>query len=378
MQKLRILFIGPTPPPYHGVTVMNKILLNSRFCDVFNVDVIETNYSNKITDLNSLSLEKISKLFSHIQLSIQNLSNNNYDFICYPINFTRNALLRDFILLSVIKLFPYKIIYYTHGNNLPGFIQNENPLIKMVIRKAIRYAKGAIVVGENLRFNYKGFLPDELVVPVHHGMESFVNKPNARQVSDEIRVLYLSNLVLTKGFFVLIQAISEVIKHVQNIKFIFAGEWENSQTKEMVIGYIEENNLSEFIEFKGRVIGDDKEQIYFDSDIFVFPTFYPLETFGIVNLEAMQAGLPIITTGRGAIPEVIEEGKNGFIVPEQNPEAIADKIILLAKNKALRENIKNNNFKRFKDFYTKEKYAQRMIDAFFYFDKKLNRKNQTA
>ncbi|WP_169304794.1 glycosyltransferase family 4 protein [Chloroherpeton thalassium] len=237
----------------------------------------------------------------------------------------------------------------------------------------MRYADGAVVVGENLRFNYKGILPDELVVPVHHGMEGFVTKPKARQASDEIRVLYLSNLVLTKGFFVLIQAIPKIVQQVKNIKFIFGGEWENAQTKEDVMRYIEENNLSEFIEFKGRVIGEEKEKLYYDSDIFVFPTFYPLETFGIVNLEAMQAGLPIITTGRGAIPEIVEEGKNGFIVPEQNPEAIADKIILLFQNKELRENIRNNNIQRFKDFYTKEKYAQRMIDAFLYLHKKLDK-----
>ncbi|ACF15165.1 glycosyl transferase group 1 [Chloroherpeton thalassium ATCC 35110] len=373
MEKLRILFIGPTPPPYHGVTVMNKILLSSQFCNVFHVDIIETNYSEKITDLNSLSLDKIKKLLSHINKIIKLSSKNKYDFVCYPINFTRNALLRDFLLLFAIKLFPYKIIYYTHGNNLPSFIKNENALIKGIIHKVMRYADGAVVVGENLRFNYKGILPDELVVPVHHGMEGFVTKPKARQASDEIRVLYLSNLVLTKGFFVLIQAIPKIVQQVKNIKFIFGGEWENAQTKEDVMRYIEENNLSEFIEFKGRVIGEEKEKLYYDSDIFVFPTFYPLETFGIVNLEAMQAGLPIITTGRGAIPEIVEEGKNGFIVPEQNPEAIADKIILLFQNKELRENIRNNNIQRFKDFYTKEKYAQRMIDAFLYLHKKLDK-----
>ena len=69
----------------------------------------------------------------------------------------------------------------------------------------------------------------------------------------------------------------------------------------------------------------------------VFPTFYYNETMGLVLLEAMQAGLPVIATRRGSIPEIIQDGVNGFLVEEQNAADLADKILRLADDAALRE-----------------------------------------
>src|SRR5205814_950053 len=99
-------------------------------------------------------------------------------------------------------------------------------------------------------------------------------------------------------------------------------------------------------------------------DILAFPTFYCYETFGFVLLEAMQAGLPVVTTRRAAIPEIIEENVNGVFVKEQDAADLADKILQLIDDPALRTRMGEANRTRFKNFYTHEHYGQRMIAVF--------------
>jgi glycosyltransferase involved in cell wall biosynthesis len=77
------------------------------------------------------------------------------------------------------------------------------------------------------------------------------------------------------------------------------------------------------------------------SSVFVLPTLS--ESFGIVNLEAMASGLPIVATKVGGLPDIIKSGENGFLVEPKNPEAVAEKILLVLRDDALRERISKNN-----------------------------------
>jgi glycosyltransferase involved in cell wall biosynthesis len=83
-------------------------------------------------------------------------------------------------------------------------------------------------------------------------------------------------------------------------------------------------------------------------DVFVFPSLF--EGFGLVLLEAMAMGLPIITTAHTAGPDLIEEGKEGFIVPIRSSRAIAEKLALLHENRALRDEMSRNARKRAGEF----------------------------
>lgn len=72
------------------------------------------------------------------------------------------------------------------------------------------------------------------------------------------------------------------------------------------------------------------------TDIFAFPTYYHNETFGLVNLEAMQYSIPVVSTFEGGIPDVIDDGNTGFLVPQKNALALAGKLEILINNPTLR------------------------------------------
>jgi glycosyltransferase involved in cell wall biosynthesis len=121
------------------------------------------------------------------------------------------------------------------------------------------------------------------------------------------------------------------------------------------------------------VSGDQKWEVVSRGDVLVFPTFFRYETFGQVLLEAMGAGLPVITTRRAAIPEIVEEGVNGLFVAEQDSADLAEKIVALANDPVLRTRMGEVNKQKYANFYTVEHYGQRVAAVF---DELLQRREQ--
>ena len=85
----------------------------------------------------------------------------------------------------------------------------------------------------------------------------------------------------------------------------------------------------------GPKYGDDKAKCFNQSDVFVFPTFYHNECFPLVLLEAMQYGLACISTNEAGIPNIIDDGKTGLIVPKKDCIALADSIEKLINDRKL-------------------------------------------
>lgn len=135
--------------------------------------------------------------------------------------------------------------------------------------------------------------------------------------------LTISNLNSSKGTWILLEAchlLQERGVHDFRVHFVGAGTSEISE--EDFRGSIETQGLSDVAQYHGRLYGDEKESLLQLSDVFVHPTLN--DCFPLVLLEAMQHALPIIATPVGAIPEMVEDGVTGLIIPEQDVKALAE------------------------------------------------------
>ena len=166
------------------------------------------------------------------------------------------------------------------------------------------------------------------------------------------RLLFLSNLIESKGVIVLLDA----LRIVREKGTDFVCDIVGCETKEIDSSRIEKElkkrHLDENVKFQGPKVGEDKEWYFDKADIFVFPTYYHNETFGIVNLEAMAHYLPIITTDEGGIPDVVKDGINGLICEKRNPESLADCIQTLIENRSLRVKLGMEGHEIFKTKFT--------------------------
>jgi glycosyltransferase involved in cell wall biosynthesis len=99
--------------------------------------------------------------------------------------------------------------------------------------------------------------------------------------------------------------------------------------------------------------------LYSSSDIFVLPSLK--ETFGIVFLEAMHYGLPIVTTNVSAMPELITDGENGLLVPPADSQALAKALSKLVENPELREQLGERGRQRIKNAYYWEQTSSKFL-----------------
>ncbi|KKG86211.1 hypothetical protein DU57_02580 [Methanosarcina mazei] len=158
-------------------------------------------------------------------------------------------------------------------------------------------------------------------------------------------LLYMGLLSRIKGVDVLLNAMPIIVKEEPDVHLYIAGsgsEYEN------LVKIVEDLNLVNHVTFLGFVSGIEKYSFYNSIDICILPSIY--ESFGIVSLEAMACGKPVIASNTGGIPDVVEDGKTGLLFEPSNFGDLAKKIITLLGDETLREKMGEEGFKRAKLF----------------------------
>lgn len=155
--------------------------------------------------------------------------------------------------------------------------------------------------------------------------------------NDELMILSVQRLHLRKKLEYLTSAIRKVVKEKSNIKFVITGKGLEKKRLETLVKNLD---LSTNVIFTGFVAGNQLPTYYAACDIFVLHTTY--EAFGIVLVEAMASGKPIVSTRVGGIPEIVENGRTGLLIPPMNSEMLAEAILKLADNEKLRKKMGRN------------------------------------
>ncbi|MDF5724548.1 MAG: glycosyltransferase family 4 protein [Rhizonema sp. PD37] len=182
---------------------------------------------------------------------------------------------------------------------------------------------------------------------------------------ENCQILCVANYVSRKGLIYLIEAFSQT--HRKEFTLHLVGNPQKSINYfHKLEKFVNELNLNKDIFFHD---GSDKDllcQLYSQAKIFVLPSIN--ETFGIVLIEAMYYGLPIITTNVAAIPELITDGENGLLVPPANSSALAEALSKLIENPELRTKMGEMGQKRVANSYYWEQSFGGFIDILQKFD----------
>lgn len=164
-------------------------------------------------------------------------------------------------------------------------------------------------------------------------------KPKKVGKGEKFRIFLAGRIVKEKGFQNVIRAVAKS-EHKKDIEVVLAG-------KGSYLTYLKRISNKQEVDFKAVGFAGQSELInmYNSADIFVTPSLWE-EPFGIVNIEAMSCGKPVIGTISGGIPEIIEDGKTGILYKKNDVSKLKDSIDLLYEDEQLRRKMGKNGRKR--------------------------------
>ena len=172
-----------------------------------------------------------------------------------------------------------------------------------------------------------------------------------------VKVFFTGRLVYYKGVDVLLRA----FRDVRGCELFIAG---TGQLEDSLRRYADTHGLSDKVHFLGFLPDDELRQAYADCDIFVLPSVVKSEAFGIVQLEAMVYGKPVINTSLpSGVPHVSLHGVTGLTVPPSSPKALAAAINKPAEDKPLREKLGRNAAIRVKRDFNEKDIIRRLYES---------------
>jgi glycosyltransferase involved in cell wall biosynthesis len=207
---------------------------------------------------------------------------------------------------------------------------------------------------ESLKKDYvkQGFSEGAIQV-IPHGINPRRSLPRRKSVDPRnTRILFVGQLWEAKGADLAIQAIRNLKERDIHAYLTIVGDGDKKYISELK-GMIGNQGLVDEIKFAGRIPRKELTQFYREHDIFIFPTHsWYKEPFGIVILEAMNQGIPVIASNCGGPVEIITDKENGLLFPPGNAESLSLQIEGLINSPKLIEKVRNNAFRIIKsDFH---------------------------
>jgi glycosyltransferase involved in cell wall biosynthesis len=255
-----------------------------------------------------------------------------------------------------------KLVFHLRGGYFYNWYHKEcGSLMKWIIRRVQAQLAGQIVLGNNLIYMFEDVMPREKIYVIPNAAD--YHYPEKDSSEEGIRVLFLGNFIESKGIIDFINA-AQILKKQTQLRFLCAGNYMDEKSKSRIQQLEKEQSNLHIL---GPVSGEDKFALLKNADIFVFPTYYRNEGHPWVIVEAMGAGLPVISTDHGAIVESVIHQHNGFIVKPRQPQEIAQRILELAKDQSLRAAMSDASRQLYESTYREanlvENFAKVFIDV---------------
>lgn len=378
--KYKIIFLLHLPPPVHGSSVVGLSIKESKIINRkfkgFYINLLASHHIEESGIIN------FNKLLGFIITWIKVLYSiiKNRPNLCYlALTTTGAAFYKDMLLVALLKLFNVKRIYHLHNKGISKrkYTPFSNKCYQFVFKNS-----EVILLSKRLYSDIQHYVPESNIHICPNGIcdinssSTFTASPftqisnfdsiglSAKNIDDKnklVQILFLSNLIESKGVYILLDACALLKKKEIPFQCIFIGG-ESDVTAPQFYQRVKQLGLSEEVIYKGEKHGIDKNKAFSDADIFAFPTYYYFETFGLVILEAMQQSKPVVSTFEGGIPDLIEDGITGFLVPQKDDVELANRLELLIKNPNLRHEMGAAGRKKYENEFILDKFENRLSE----------------
>ncbi len=338
----RMLVVGPLPPPLGGVQLMNEMLIRSSLSRDFEIHAVDTSKGVLRWAVETQSWRSPLYFLRDLARLIAALIRLRPDIV-YVHAASGFSFMRDWALMLIARLAGAPVVCHYHGTLHTVFPSALTATGRLAGHLMMRAAHRVIVLGPGYRASFAAaWRRDDLAwVP------NFTDVALQRSVSGEEgapwlepgerAVLFMGRLSAPKGIWELLEAAPRVLARHPEARFVLCGVAETQAQEPVLRAAVEARGLAPRVRFLGSLEGRDKLLAYATSSLLVVPS--RTEAFPLVIPEGMAAGLPIVASSVGAIPDYVVDGEDGFLVPPRDAAALAAGINRLLDDEPLRRRI---------------------------------------
>lgn len=360
MSKPKILFLMHMPPPVHGASMVGKYIHDSKVVnDSFECHYINPTTARNLEDVSKFRIGKIFDVFSLIRKVRKEIKRIQPDLVYFTANAGGIPFYKDFLLVEAIKFCGCPIVIHYHNK---GVATRQDHWLDSKLYT--RFFKGlkVILLAEALYADIQKFVNKKDCYIVPNGIPVEETELSEKKTTSNLNILYLSNMMAEKGVWTLVDACKELKSRGVHFKCDFVGGWKDI-SEDMFNNRLNEYDLKDCISAYGAKYGDEKSKFLQNADAFVFPTYYSKECFPLVLLEAMNYSLACVSTTEAGIPDIIDDGKTGFLVDKKNSVALANALEKLSEDRGLCLSMGAEGKRKFDALYTLNIFEQNLVSV---------------
>ncbi|MCC7532440.1 MAG: glycosyltransferase family 4 protein [Bacteroidia bacterium] len=327
--NLRILYLLPSPSMNGGMAVTTHMFYKIGLFEHKNIKHFDSGFKwskNVFTRTIESALLKIKYIYILLKFKPD---------IIYVTVSPYWGFYDKILYCLIAKTFGIKTIFNSVSGGFIDFYENykiNNFLVKFLIK-----IPDAIVVGTKYWVGYyKKHFPTINIVEIANPVicNEYIKENSVKQ-ENKIIVVSISRITKDKGIFDLVDVINRIVEISSDFEFHILGDGEDyDKTYKLLKKHIENG----FVTMPGLIGGEQKINTITNADVFITLTHYDMMPISI--LEAMSAGLTVITTNVGGIPDVIEEGIHGFLIEKGNIIGFIEKLLFI-KDKRNKDKLKD-------------------------------------
>lgn len=232
---------------------------------------------------------------------------------------SRASFWRKFLFLLPAFALRVPVVLHLHGGEFREFYERESsPFAQRLIRFVFEHASWVVVLGTGWNEWVKDQFPQARVSVIYNPV--VLHERTSDAVRDSITLLFLGRLGVGKGTFDLVESLARLVPAFPNVKLLLGGDGELDAVKERAAAL----GVASNVETLGWVRGEDKNTLLARASVYVLPSYN--EGLPVSVLEAMAAGLPVVSTPVGGIPEAITDGVEGFLVQPGDVAALSERL----------------------------------------------------
>ena len=238
------------------------------------------------------------------------------------------AYWRDLAYLAVAKMLGARVVYQVHGGELPQRFFAGGKLLTAFLRFTLTAPDLVLVLAQVELEAYRNFVPEQRVMALPNGIDCrpYGAVPTVQsEPGQPLRLVYIGRLAREKGLYEMLQGVRLAHELGVDARVVIAG---SGAEEPRLRRYAQALGVASRTCFVGPVFGGDKVKLLAGSDVMILPSYS--EGLPYALLEAMAAGIPVIATPVGAIPDVVTDGIHGFLVPARDGKSIAESLAIMA------------------------------------------------